>query len=201
MPATPINYAVAYQYVSEKTPSLNLAIDSHLKEVGKPDSFTIEHFYAEFVQGQSLFRDGIIDDMDDVLTGMQRDCLQSSLSTQNIVNGMEQDIEFLESGNPEEIKMAAVRLKKASQALKSQQQSFAEQVLASQQKTKSLQSELETVKQDIYFDSITGMYNRKGLNKHFDAWITEKPDRQIGALVIDVDHFHQFSEKIWTSHW
>lgn len=195
VPATPINYAVAYQYVTAKSPALLVAIDTHLQNVGKPGNFILEQFYTEYVLGQSQFRDGIIDDMDEVLTHIQRDCLQSSLATQNLVNGMEQDIAFIESGNPDEIKMAAMRLRKASQALKSQQQKFAEKVLASQQKTNALKSELEEIKKDIYFDAITGMYNRKGLTKHFDAWIEEDPDKAIGALVIDVDHFQQFSDK------
>lgn len=195
LPATPINYAVAYEYIAGKNTALIKAINTSLKNQGKLDNFSLENFYIDHIVGQDNFREEIIDDMDELLTSVQSTCLQSSITTQNLTHGMEQDIAFLESGTPDEIKMAALRLKKASSALKAQQQKFAEQMMLSQQKTKSLKSELAEAKKDIYFDAITGFYNKKALNKHFDAWVTKNPNQQIGALVIDVDHFKEFGEK------
>ena len=195
LPATPINYAVVYEYTAAKNTDLKKAIEHHLKVKGFPDNFTIEQWYLDFIIGQNNVREEIIEDMDEVITQIQKSCLQSSINTQNLTTGMEKDIAFIEQGNPEEIKMAALRLKKASKALKSQQQKLAEQMVLSQQKTNALKEELEEVKKDIYIDSITGLYNKKALNKHFDAWITENPKKKIGALVIDIDHFNEFSEK------
>jgi diguanylate cyclase len=195
LPATPINYSVAYEYIVGKNTSLISAINAHLKEHGKPDNFHVEHFYIDHIVGQSNFREEIIEDMDEVLTDVHKTCVQSSIVTQNLTTGMEEDIAFLESGNADEIKMAALRLKKASTVLKAQQLKFAEQMIVSQQKTKSLKSELAEAQKDIYFDSITGLYNKKALSKHFDSWITENPTQKIGALVIDIDHFTEFSDK------
>ncbi len=195
LPSTPINYSVAYEYVAGKNTSLINAINSHLKNHGKPDNFIVEHFYIDHVVGQSNFREEIIDDMDEVLTQVSNTCVQSSIITQNLTTGIEEDIAFLESGNQDEIKMAALRLKKASSALKAQQQQFAKQMMTYQENTNELKSELAEAKKDIYFDSITGLYNKKALYKHFDAWVTENPSKKIGALVIDIDHFKEFSEK------
>jgi len=85
--------------------------------------------------------------------------------------------------------------RRASLALKQQQKSFAEQLLTSQQKASQLKIELEEAKKDLYLDAITGLYNKKALSKHFDAWISTDPSQTIGALVIDVDKFRQFSDK------
>ena len=195
LPATPINYAVVYHYVSKKSPALNEALDSHIAANGKPDTFTMEHLFIEFVRGKSRLRDGIVDDMDEVLSTVQKDCLESSISTQQLVSGIEKDITFIEKGNPDEVETAIQRLKTAALELKSQQQKFAEKVLTSQQRTKTIKKELKAAKKEVYVDAITGMYNRKGLDKHFDVWVKNTPDKHIGALVINIDQFQQFSEK------
>ncbi|WP_286263513.1 GGDEF domain-containing protein [Thalassotalea atypica] len=195
LPATPINYAVAYEYIVGKNAALNKAIDHHIKANGKPDNFIIEQLYIDHVVGQNNFRVDIVEDVDELLSEIQKDCMQTSMATQNVVDSMDEDIACIESGTPDEMKMAALRLRKASKTLRQQQHKFAEQIISSQQKTSSLKKELDEAKKELYFDAITGLYNKKALSKHFDAWIVDNPNQKIGALVIDIDHFSQFSEK------
>lgn len=195
LPATPVNYTVAYEFIVGKNSLLIDAIKYHLKEHGKLDTFIAEQLYLEHIVDQQNIRDDIVEDMDDLLNDIKQSCAETSKQTQVISNSINNCITHLNSDNPEQVNSAALQLRKASFALKQQQKAFNEQIASSQQKTSQLKTELEEAKNSLYLDAITGLYNKKALTKHFDAWMTNTPNQTIGALVIDVDRFREFSDK------
>lgn len=195
LPATPVNYTVAYEYIVGKNSPLIDAIKSHLKDHVKLDTYLAEQLYLEHVVDQQNLRDDIVEDMDDLLTDVQLHCADSTTKTKTISDSINQSITHLQSGDPEQVSLATKQLRKATIALKQQQKTFSEQIEHSQQRTTELKAELDEAKKDLYLDAITGLYNKKALTKHFDAWITNEPNQTIGALVIDVDRFREFSDK------
>lgn len=195
LPATPVNYTVAYEYIVGKNTPLINAIQYLLKNNEKLDTFIAEQLYLEHIIDQQNIRDDIVEDMDDLLTNVQLHCTDSARKTHVISESISNSIAHLNSDNPEQVSVATKQLRKASIALKQQQKTFTEQILSSQQKTTALKAELDEAKKELYLDAITGLYNKKALTKHFDAWVTNKPSQTIGALVIDVDRFREFSDK------
>lgn len=99
------------------------------------------------------------------------------------------------SNKKAEVKIVISKLQLASTAFKKQQQKLVEQLQQSQKQTKVLEAELEEVRQKIYLDPVTGLYNRKAMSKHVDTWLSEDGERGIAAIVINVDHFAQFTER------
>lgn len=195
LPPTPINYAVAYDYISEKNTVLITAVDQQLLANNKLDAFFIEETYREYILGQSAFRDEIIDDIDDLVSDFQKSCQQSTKATRTLIKHVDQDLEKIESGDEYTIRAAVTHLKQATIAFKQEQLKLTKQIIASEQQTTSLKDELAEVRKELYMDPITGLYNKKALAKHFDAWITQDPAKQIAAVVINVDNFAQFSQK------
>lgn len=195
LPATPLNYAVTYEYINGKNTELITAINIKLNADTELDNFFLEELYSEYILGQSKFREEIIEDMDDVLSTVQNSCLKSSISAQGLIDELDGDIQKIEQGDTEHIAKTVKQLKVASSKFKKQQQEFAEKLQESQQRTKSLRLELEDVRKEIYLDPITGLYNKKALSKHFDSWMQSDPQQKLAAIVVNVDHFNQFSTK------
>lgn len=195
LPVNPINYAVSYEYCKNSNKLLTANI-KHLLLSGKTlDGFFMEQIYKDFLLEQSKFRDEIITDLSQLFSQIKDNCLQSSSGAQVFIEQLDDNIPALMSNDKAEIKSAITMLHQASREFKKQQQALVEQIELSQLQAKNLAAELEEVRQEIYLDPVTGLYNRKAMSKHVDTWLKDDADRSIAAIVISVDHFKAFSER------
>ena len=195
LPATPINYAVAYEYIINKNAPLVSLLKRQLLTGKALDNFFMEELHRDHILGQSKFRDEIIADLDDVVSEVENNCFQSSQSVQILINKLDMNMSEIFSGEEERIKKAHSQLRLASKKFKTNQQELVEQLLESQEKTKKLSSELEDIRKEIYLDPVTSLYNRKAMTMHVDAWLKEDPDKTIAAIVISLDDFPHFSQR------
>ncbi|WP_448213981.1 GGDEF domain-containing protein [Colwellia sp. MEBiC06753] len=192
--ATPINYAISYEYISEKNTPLRTKIDQHLFSHKSLDNFIIEELYEQFVLGKSEFRDEIFDDVEKVTADVKDTCLKSTKSSRKFLEQVDNSIANIVSSDPVQ-QQAIKQLKAAALHFKQQQQALVSELQASQNQASLLTQEFQAARNEIYLDPITRLYNKKALNKHFDAWIEAQPEKQIAAVVVNVDHFKEFSEK------
>jgi len=195
LPVNPINYAVSYEYCKNKKPILTASIKRLLLSGKSMDGFFMEQLYKDHLLEQSQFRDDIITDLSHLFSQLRENCQQSSSGAQNFIEQLDNSIPALMSNEKADVKKAVAKLTRASNVFKKQQRQLAEQLKQSQLKTKALEDELEEVRQEIYLDPVTGLYNRKAMSKHVEAWLTEDDERGIAAIVINVDHFAQFNER------
>ena len=195
LPVNPINYAVSYEYCKNKKPILTASIKRLLLSGKSMDGFFMEQLYKDHLLEQSQFRDDIITDLSHLFSQLRENCQQSSSGAQNFIEQLDNSIPALMSNEKADVKKAVAKLTRASNVFKKQQRQLAEQLEQSQLKTKALEDELEEVRQEIYLDPVTGLYNRKAMSKHVEAWLTEDDERGIAAIVINVDHFAQFNER------
>lgn len=195
LPVNPINYAVSYEYCKNSKPILTTSIKQILLSGKRLDSFFMERLFKEYLLEQSKFRDEIIADLSFLLTQAQKSFKQSNTFAQDLVDQIDVNIPALMSNNRNEVKTALSKLHQASTAFKKQQQALTEQLELSKLKAQSLEQELEEVRQEIYLDPVTSLYNHKAMAKHIDAWFKEDTQREISAIVISVNHFSEFSER------
>ena len=191
----PINYAVSYEYCKNNNPMLVASIKRILLSGKALDGFFMEQLYKEHFLEQSKFRHEIVSDLAGLFDQVQQSCQLSTSSAQGLIEKLDDNIPALMSPDKSEVKTAIAQLHRASKSFKKQQQQLAEQLLKSQQHTKALEDELEEVRQEIYLDPVTGLYNRKAMAKHVDIWLTEDANRPVAAIVVSVDHFSTFSDK------
>ncbi|MBA6378590.1 MULTISPECIES: GGDEF domain-containing protein [unclassified Colwellia] len=191
LPVSPINYSVSYEYINKKNILLNTAIENKLATGKKLDDFFIEENYRQFILGQSKFRDELIDDLDDVVTHVEKNSQKSSQSINKLITTLDSNISDLQSADKEKIVVAVNSIRQASKAFKLHQQKFAEHISFTRKKTQALKVELKEVREEIYMDPLTGLYNRKAMSKHLDLWLTEDPSRQVAAIVVCVDQISE----------
>jgi len=195
LPATPINYAVSYEFIKGKNQRLISPIKQQLSSGKKLDNFFVEELYQQVILGQGSFRDEIITDIDDLITDVQKSNQQSSRSLNDFINKVDTSIVDFRSSDSQKINNALVKINKASQHFKKQQQQLAKQLVASKKQSMSLQSELEEVRKEIYLDPLTGLYNKKALNKHIETWTEQDPNKQVAAIVINIDQLSSVNQK------
>jgi len=195
LPVSPINYAVSYEYVNNKNTPLNTAIENQLALGKKLDTFFIEENYRQFILGQSKFRDEIIDDLDEVVTNVEKNSKRSSSSINKLISNLDSNISQLQSNDKQKVISAANSIHNASKTFKQHQQKLAEHIMLTRKKTLALQVELKEAHKEIYMDPLTGLYNRKALSKHLDLWLTEDPNQQVAAIVVCIDQLSEINKK------
>ncbi|MCO4799158.1 MAG: GGDEF domain-containing protein [Colwelliaceae bacterium] len=195
LPATPINYSVSYEFVNGKNSALISQIKQHLSLGKKLDNFFINELFQIHVLGQGSFRDDIITDIDELITDVQQSNQNSVKCADGLIEKIDANVDALKSQNQQKINNAILQIERASKSFKQKQQQLSKQLLISKKHSLSLKNELEEVKKEIYLDPLTGLYNRKALNKHLDQWTTEDPHKSIAAIVINVDQLALVNQK------
>ena len=195
LPATPVNYAVTYEYISQQNQNLFSAIKQYLASGKAIDNFFMEEIYQEYILGHKIFREEILTDLDNLATSVEQHTAKSSQSTDRFVDKLDDNIAQINTGNQRQINSALNKLKKDAIQFKLDQQSLADQLRRSQRQASNLRSELEDVRKEIYFDSLTQLYNRKAMAQHLEAWYIDNPNTQVAALVINIDNFANFRQR------
>jgi len=195
LPVSPINYAVSYEYVNQKNTPLNTAIENQLALGKNLDNFFIEENYRQYILGQSKFRNEIIDDIDDIVSQVEKNSQKSTNNVDKLILNLDHNISQLHSADIQKATSAANNIRQASQAFKLHQQKLAEHILFARKKTLALQVELKEARKEIYMDPLTGLYNRKAMSKHLDLWLTEDPNRQVAAIVVSVNKLTEVNQQ------
>lgn len=195
LPATPINYAVSYEYINDKNATLTAIINQKLASDKPLDNFFIDEVYRQILLGGDQFRDEIISDIDDIINQVNISSKKSSQQAEQFITDVDKHSEYLYSQDQQQIKQALLNIQKASRNFKLQQEKLNLQLQESKVQTVSLKNELQEIRKEIYLDALTGLYNRKALNKHIEDWIKEDPNKNMAAIVINVDQLQQVTEK------
>ncbi len=195
LPASPINYAVSYEYVTGKNTALIAQIKQHFSLGKKLDNYFIEELYQLYILGQGKFRDEIITEIDDLINDVQQSSEHNVNFSNSLIKKIDDNITGLKSHNREHIATAILQIEKAALSFKQKQKQLAQQLVISKQQSQSLKKELADVKKEIYLDPLTGLYNRKALNTHLETWSKENPNKQIAAIVISIDQLSQINQQ------
>lgn len=195
LPASPINYAVSYEYINGKNSALIAQIKQQLSLGKKLDNFFIEELYQQFILGQGSFRDEIITEIDDLITDVQKNNQNSVNYADSLIKKIDDNVVSLKSKDQQKIAFAIQQIEIASKSFKQKQQQLTKQLIISKKQSLSLKSELEEVKKEIYLDPLTGLYNRKALNQHIETWSKEDPNKSIAAIVINIDQLNLVNQK------
>ncbi|MGJ8693068.1 MAG: GGDEF domain-containing protein [Thalassotalea sp.] len=195
VPANPINYAISYHYIIGSHHQLIKDIDAYIKLQENLDSFFLEELYRQHVLGQNQFRDDLVNDLEKVMDSVHRQCDDSSASVNKLISGINNNLAGLQSKNKPDITQAISAIYKAATVLKAQQQQVGQEIAETQAQTLLLKAELAEIRKEIYLDPLTGLHNRKALNKQLETWVAEDPEQEISAIVVNVDHFKQLNDK------
>jgi len=195
LPATPTNYAVAYAYISKKNTELNAAIDEHLKRGKLLDEFFVNDLNQRYISPKEEFRTGIVDDLDDVVGHVSNNSKSSLASIDVFIAEVDQSSKKISSDNQNIIKQGVEELKLAIQALQAKQNKLVTHLNTSKQHLMKVQKELKITQKKLFTDSLTGLFNRKAIENNIETWFKQDPNKQVAAIVINLDDAEKLKEK------
>lgn len=195
VPADPINYTVAYHYCAASHQALNSDIDDYIETQHSIDVFFLQEIYQEYLVGGSQIRSNLVTDIDSFLSNIHNQCETSSGSVSTFLQHINEHIPLLKSNNTPDVTGAISAIYKASTQLKQQQEVIAASLIETQNQTAVLQAELDAIRKEAILDPLTGLYNKTGLNQYVETWLMDDPERELAAIVINIDHFRQLGLK------
>ncbi len=195
LPAIPTNYAIAYAYLSKTNKALNTAIDERLALGKTLDNFFINDLHQRYILPQEQFRTAIVNDIDDVVEHVSKNSQSSLTSLHNFMQELDNSSEKISSNNKTLIQQGAEELKQAVARLKAKQTKLAKHIVTAKQHLRNVQQELKTTQKKLFTDPLTGLFNRKAIDNNIETWFKNDANKQITAIVINLDDAEQLKKK------
>jgi len=197
----PPSYTLWYEYVSCSNPGLRSALDERLAE-GRPLSLEETHaYYAKFIAEREIVA------TDDLQTQLQRTLeglasMASSASTQAQRYGESlQDCGARLDAPACAPDLDSLRAIISALAAETRRMQDSNSRLSTELESKrvemlELSDKLATVRSEALLDPLTGLTNRRGLQRAIDERLTAENDglRGCSLLMVDIDHFKKVND-------
>lgn len=193
LPASPVNYGVAYEYVSDNNKEIKAQIDADIKSTKKIDSFLMEELYRNHILQQDETNEKMIDSVSSIVNGTQRHTQKAQKDSHQYMTLLDEGLLLLNDQDIDTSKQVIDKLLKATSYAKKTQNVLIKALQQAQLKTKQLQEEVEELNNSRQLDALTGLYNRTVMNQTVDMWL-HNDTQDIAALAINLDHFRQFND-------
>jgi len=196
--ASPVNYTVWYEYVSGKNLKLKKAIDSSIKEAKPLNNQNMELFYQKFVtDGDRIVISRLLTKVNLMLREITNHVLETEddlAGNGTLLTALSEQIH--EARDYEGIKQIVDQMIIATKTLVNSGSKLQARMKISSSDLKQLHLELEKSQKEAQTDSLTGLINRRGLEKRFELErIRAKQNNNIFSIImVDIDHFKKVND-------
>ncbi len=198
LPANPVNYAVWYEYVSGRNQSLRNAIDTHLKSTDKITQSQADEFYNIYIESkEQVLITKLLAGMNSVLTEVSSHIIE----VEGDFNGHGKNLGDLANrissiNDYSDIKEVVDQIVGETKELVLSGKKLQERMKMSSEDLKILNQELKKSQKEAHTDLLTGLINRRGLDKRLkselkNAFNTKLP---FSVIMADIDHFKKVND-------
>lgn len=199
MPANPINYSIWYEFVSGTNKKLNEIIENALEE-NKP--FTTEYckkLYSDYVLGGSpekyqKLSANLKSLVNQTLTEIEETSQKTSQCTSNFAD---QSNKLANVNDPNDAKAVIKEVLRETQQLTQISRDLNGKLHQTNKEVESLREELKNMKEMANTDALTGLLNRRALDREINNLFDPARSRPstICLLLLDLDHFKKINDK------
>lgn len=199
IPIIPVCYHVAYEYVAQRHDELTQEIDLQLKKTGHLDSHFLLHLFENHCMkgAHSDKLDEHLADLHNLLFKMLEGVTNNSSNTDTFSKTLQSQSHALDA-NPslEDLRGIAQTLMQATTQAMDNNRQLHSNLQSVEQKSMSLQSEVKKLRDEISTDPLTGLFNRRALNKRMHELVEsfEEAETPFSVLMLDIDHFKHFND-------
>lgn len=198
IPFTPEHYAVWYYYVAGNRMSLKEEIDRMVERDIQIDEQTSAELYRRYVDPRDLER---LEKAEGVLRAISDSVVDSLLSANTEMSRYKQSLQTYGSNltpdiTREDLRDRVVNLEASTRKMSDGSQALQHNLERSRQEADTLRKELDRSRAEAVTDTLTGLFNRKGLDERFEALRTaESFHKNLPCLLFcDIDHFKQIND-------
>ncbi|ALO43684.1 diguanylate cyclase [Pseudoalteromonas phenolica] len=192
LPPTPLNYQVAYTYISKSHNELNQTLDYAIRQGHNIDSIFIEQLYFEHLNRSHEMEASMLKNVDGVVTNLANSAQQSQRSITNFAEQVSICVNSLDEHNIAKTKHALTQLAKHTEVILQQHKKFKETLQKTRLMHREARQQLTKLRKEQLIDVQTGLYKRHYLNQQAQLWITQ--DKPMCAISIQINNLHEFSE-------
>lgn len=193
----PISYSVWYEYARGERPSLRHSIDAELKSQGRLTpaltySLYSKHLVEPAEQALVTARASLVGLMEkvDVVVHETR---VGTAKFDNRLSDFRRDL--LSASSIQEMASAVSSVVEESQQISGTIGRLTEQLEEGQLEVKRLTEELDRLRQDALIDALSGLMNRRGLDRELSRLLESgKPDGPFSIIKFDIDNFQRVNE-------
>lgn len=189
----PINYAVAYDYISGNNAGLCQAIEQKLASKTAFDDFIMAELYQRWLADENAQQEQMLQEVTGIVGRLSGYTDLAAEATGQFLQQLEQQLHELTSEPAKVADIAGIIMSQA-QSYQQQQQQLHSQLAMANKQSHQLRHELEQLKLQRMQDPLTGLYNRIAMQNQVDIWLSEQPERRIAAIVVNIDHFSRFNQ-------
>lgn len=193
LPASPINYAVAYEYISDENLALCNQLSADIRSGKTIDSFLMQCLYTEYLLHSDNSSEELVNKVNSLIATTQKHGQKAQRDSSHYINLLDEGLLLLDEQDPEQSKEVIAKLHKATNYAKKTQQTLLKALRMANEKSESLQQQIDDIQANKQLDPLTGLFNRSVMNETVDMWISNKTEK-IAALAINLDHFRQFND-------
>ncbi len=193
LPASPINYCVAYEYVTNNNVEVKTLIDEDIHSGKTIDSFLMEQLYKHCVLQPDETNEKILGDVGNIMKSAQKHTQKAQRDSSQYMNLLDEGLVLLNDRDINTSKQVIDKLLRATSYAKKTQNVLFKALKQAEKKTEELQQQVDDLNNSRQLDALTGLFNRSVLNQTVDLWLSNET-QDIAALAINLDHFRQFND-------
>ncbi|WP_320043616.1 GGDEF domain-containing protein [uncultured Desulfobacter sp.] len=191
--ATPVNYTVWYEYASGKNPKLKQTIDQMLKKKLPLNNNHVEVLYQKFISDGDRV---VISRLLTKLNLMLREITSHVVETEGDLSSHGQTLDSLaaqikETHDFDGVKEIIDQMLDTTRAIIQSGSRLQTRMKVSSEDLKQLHKELEISQKEARTDSLTGLTNRRGLEKRLEIERirARQNNSPFSVIMLDIDHF------------
>ncbi|MBQ4834492.1 GGDEF domain-containing protein [Pseudoalteromonas sp. MMG010] len=197
LPPTPLNYQVAYTYISKINPNLNSSIDRALATNNKIDCVFIEQLYFEFINIGHNTEVNLIKNVDHVITSLSKNAQVTSHKITEFAGHVRECVHTLDENNIKQSKQALLELNKQTAVLLAQHKQFKQQLQRAVQLHSKSKEQLSKLRKLHTIDLQTGLYKRHYLTQQTQLWTHQ--EKSVCAIAIHIDNLDDYNHNFGDS--
>lgn len=196
---SPVNYAVAYEYISNRNTDLHKTADQQLEKHKKLSQNFINALYVKFLSretsqdtvGVETVRSDLHNIFSDTLLTISESSQEMSLYKEKLTSANHQLSSYKSIDSVQDIIHGVITETSRIQNVNSH---FQNELQTTCGQLTSLHAEFQRMQNEAIEDPLTGVLNRRGLNRFLEKMIKEKTTDDLSLLMIDIDHFKHFND-------
>lgn len=199
LPANPVNYTVWYEYVSGKNTKLKKAIDQSFEKKAPLDKAQVETWYRKYVADGDRI---VIGKLLTKISLMLKDITRHVSETEDDLVGSGKNLEDLSdqiamAKDYADIRIVVDQMIDETRRLVKSGKRLQTRMKVSSEDLRQLNRELEKSQKEAQTDTLTGLINRRGLEKRFELERirARQNNDPFSIVMIDIDHFKSVNDR------
>ncbi len=195
LPINPVNYALWYNYVAERIPLLNRALDAIVENEGEISTEKCYELFDSYILSEYIDEHtATLNNISQVATTIISRLRESLQGSENFDEQLNQNIGQLEqAASLDDVTAIIEKVVDTTQNIRDANNQFQQKLQSANDEIGTLRSQLETVEQQAFIDQLTQINNRHAFDRKLASLISTE-GQGLSLILADIDHFKSFND-------